>query len=140
MSKSHTTNYYNTFIALAEDSPISAAEMPPEKEGKKTVARYQFNMLYDHPYQYTSDDVFFTVHALRKEIPENEWKEQRQEFFSRGQPCFRSSPLTKRYGWGIHSNAQGRVAMYAMESSEYKAFLNDDSVKKVKAMGTKRKS
>ncbi len=137
--KTHTTNYFNTFIEIANDSPTQVSEMPPMKGDKKTIANYQFDMLYGHPYKFDSDDVFFAVFATRKDIPKNEWREARQEFFSKGQPCFRSSPLTKRYGWGIHSNRQGKVAMYAAESEEYKQYLEDESIKKVKAMASKRK-
>ena len=137
--KAHTTNYENTFIEIAEDSPTKHGEIPPVEGEKKTIANYHFDMVYENPYKYTSDDVFFTVFAIRKEIPENEWKEARQIFFSKGQPCFRSSPLTKRYGWGIHSDSDRKVAMYAAGSEEYQDFLSDDTVKKVKAMASKRK-
>lgn len=137
--KIHTTNYQNTFIEVALDCPASAGEMPPLKGDKKTIANYQFDMLFEHPYEYTSDDVFFKVFAIRNEIPENEWKEARDMFFSKGQPCFRSSPLTKRYGWGVHSDANGKVALYAMESKAYQELLENGEIKKVKAMASKRK-
>ena len=88
--------------------------------------------------QYTSDDIFFSVYALRKEIPKNEMEEAREHFFSKGQPCFRASPLTKRYGWGIHSNEEGKVAMYGMETKAYKKFIADQDIKKKKAMRSKR--
>jgi len=134
----HTTNYYNSFIEIAEDSPTKIGEMPPVKGDKKTVANYQFEMVYENPYKYTSDEILFTVFARRKDIPENEWEEQKQVFFSKGQPCFRASPLTKRYGWGIHSDEKGRVAMYAADSKEYKDFLKNKSIEKTKAMRSKR--
>ena len=137
--KTHTTNYENTFIEVAEDCLATEGEMPLIKDDKRTVANYQFDMLYDHPHEYTSDDVLFNVFAKRKEIPKNEWPEQRENFFSKGQPCFRSSPLTKRYGWGIDSNAEGKVAMYGMDSLEYPMFLNDKTTKKGKAMANKHK-
>ncbi|MCG8385316.1 MAG: DUF6157 family protein [Cytophagales bacterium] len=137
--KIHTTNYQNTFIEVALDCPASAGEMPPLKGDKKTIANYQFEMLFEHPYEYTSDDVFFKVFAIRNEIPENEWKEARDMFFSKGQPCFRSSPLTKRYGWGVHSDANGKVALYAVESKAYQQLLENGEIKKVKAMASKRK-
>ncbi|MEM7037955.1 MAG: DUF6157 family protein, partial [Bacteroidota bacterium] len=106
----HSTNYYNHFIEIAEDANAEAGEMPPMRGEKKSVANYQFDMLYENPYQYTSDDVIFTVHATRKEVPNHLMEEARTEFFSKGQPCFRASPLTKRYGWGVHSDAEGRIA------------------------------
>jgi len=136
--KIHTTNYQNTFIEVAGDCPTATAEMPPLNEDKKTIANYQFELLYFHPYEYTSDEVFFSVFAKRKEIPQSEWEEARQIFFSKGQPCFRSSPLTKKYGWGVHSDADGKVALYAMESEEYQKFLKNSEIKKVKAMASKK--
>lgn len=91
------------------------------------------------PYTFTSDDVLFSVHAIRKDLLESELEEQRQLFFSKGQPCFRSSPLTKRYGWGVHSNAEGKIALYGAETKEYEDFVNDETVKNTKAMRSKRK-
>ena len=135
----HTTNYFNTFIEIAEDSPADEGTMPPEKGKGPSVANLQFQMLYDNPYKYTSDDVLFGVYAIRKEFQPGEMDDQRDHYFSKGQPCFRASPLTKRYGWGIHSDAEGRIAMYAAGSEEYQRFLADDSIKKVKAMRSKRK-
>jgi len=96
--KTQTTNYKDTFIEIAEDCPIKAAEIPPLKGEKKTVANLQFEMLIDHPYKYTSDDVIFQVYAQKNEIKKSDQKEAREVFFSKGQPCMRTSPLTKRYG------------------------------------------
>ncbi|MFK8038372.1 MAG: DUF6157 family protein [Crocinitomicaceae bacterium] len=135
----HSTNYYNTFIEIAEDSKLNRGEMPPLKGDKKTVANHQFDMIYENPYQYSSDEVLFGVFAIRKEFSEGEMAEQHEYYFSKGQPCFRASPLTKSYGWGIHSNAEGKIAMFGAETKEYQKFLDDDSIKKVKAMRSKRK-
>ena len=137
--KKHTTNYKNTFIEIAEDSSVKKGEMPPIKGDKKTVANLQFEMLYEHPYKYTSDEVLFGVFALRKEFTKEELEEQKEHYFSKGQPCFRASPLTKQYGWGVHSNEDGKIAIYGAETNEYKSFSNDSLVKKVKGMRSKRK-
>jgi hypothetical protein len=102
--KNHTTNYQNTFIEVAEDSTVNTAEMPPVKGDKKSAANHQFELLYENPYQYTSDDVFFQVYAIRKELLPTDLETERANFFSKGQPYFQASPLTKRYGWGIHSD------------------------------------
>ena len=135
----HTTNYFNTFIEVAEDCPSEVGEMPPVKDDKKSVANLQFEMIFENPYKYTSDEVLFGVFAKRKEFDKQEIEEQRENYFSKGQPCFRASPLTKRYGWGIHNNEEGKIAMYEVESKEYKTYLKDDSIEKVKAMRSKRK-
>ncbi|MDW7691329.1 DUF6157 family protein [Flammeovirgaceae bacterium SG7u.111] len=137
--KIHSTNYSNTFIEVAEDCLVNEGNVPPLKGEKPTVARTQFELLKDAPYQFTSDDVFFRIYAERNDLTEAELTEARAKFFSKGQPCFRSSPLTKRYGWGIHSNSEGKVAMFGRESEEYEAFVQDEATKKVKAMRSKRK-
>jgi hypothetical protein len=135
----HSTNYYNTFIEVAEDCKATQGEMPPVKGNKKTVARLQFDMLYDKSYQYTSDEVLFGVYAQRKEFTKDELDEQRENYFSKGQPCFRASPLTKTYGWGVHSNEEGKIAIYGVQTPEYQNYISDTFIKKVKAMRSKRK-
>ncbi|HEX8546996.1 MAG TPA: DUF6157 family protein [Cytophagaceae bacterium] len=134
----HTTNYYNTFIEVAEDCPVAQGEMPPRKGDQRTVANLQFEMLYFNAYKYTSDDILFLVFAIRNELSKKDLEEQRQIFFSKGQPCFRASPLTKQYGWGIHSNEEGKIAMFGRETEEYQKIVADDSIKKVKAMRSKK--
>ena len=101
--KIHTTNYKNIFIEVAEDCPVSAAAKPPLKP-QKTIAEIQFDIISKNPYQYTSDDLIFESFAIKNEIPKSDKQEARKQFFSKGQACFRASPLTKRYGFGIHSN------------------------------------
>ncbi len=127
----HTTNYTQTFISVAEDCPIGGAEAPPEKN-PKTAAQIQFAMVFDNPYKYDSDDVMFMSNGDRRGIP-------RQEFFSKGQPCFRSSPLTKRYGWGVHSDENGKIALYAQGSDDYNRLAADTTLKQVFALRSTRK-
>ena len=62
----YSTNYFNIFIEISEDCPASKGEIPLIKEDQKTVANLQFEMLYDNPYKYTSDDILFEVFAIRK--------------------------------------------------------------------------
>lgn len=134
-----TTNYYNTFIEVADDCPVKTAEEPPQKDREKTVANIQFEMIRNNPYKYTSDDILFHVYATKNKINGKDFDEEREKFFSKGQPCFRSSPLTKRYGWGVHSDSHGKIAIYAVESSEYKRLSKDKNLKHLKAMRSKRK-
>lgn len=134
--KTHTTNYFDTFIEVAEDTKAVRGTKPPSKE-KKTIAEMQYELIAENPYQFTSDDVFFQVFADKNNLPETEYQSAREQFFSKGQPCFRASPLTKTYGFGVHSNHEGKVALYGMETIEYQQFLADEKVKKVKAMKSK---
>ncbi|MFN8396449.1 MAG: DUF6157 family protein [Bacteroidia bacterium] len=132
--KIHSTNYEDTFILIADDCPIAMGQVPPTKGEAKSIATMQFEMVSQNPYQFTSDDVFFQVFADRKDLTEGERPEARQEFFSKGQPCFRASPLARRYGWGVHSDSQGRIAIYGCETEEYARLAADPNLKIVKAM------
>ncbi len=137
--KIHTTNYKDTFIEVAEDCPVKSAEIPPQKSEEKTAASIQFQMIYSNPYKFTSDDVIFQVFAEKSKIKsKTQLASEREKFYSKGQPCLRSSPLTKRYGWGVHSDAGGKVAIYAVDSTEYKKFAKDKSLAHVRAMRSKR--
>jgi hypothetical protein len=132
-----TTNYVNTFIEIAEDCPIAAAEVPPQKGEEKSVANLQFEMIMENPYKYTSDEVIFGIYALRNGIISN-LEEERATFFAKGQACLRASALTKRYGWGTHHDGEGKVALYAVESEAYKQFSEDAALKHTKGMRSKR--
>jgi hypothetical protein len=129
----HSTNYYNTLIEVAEDCPVSTAEIPIEK-GKPAIASIQYRLIKDNPYQFTSDEILFSVFVIRNNITENQLKPAKASFFAKGQPCLRSSPLAKRYGWGIHSNHEGRLAIIPCESEEYKRLQSDKNLSVIKAM------
>lgn len=137
--KVHTTNYFDTFIEVADDCPIDISEIPLPKGNNKTVAEMQFELLSKNPYKFTSDDIFFQVFADRNDLIQAEYKQAREQFFSKGQPCFRASPLTKRYGFGVHSDKDGKVAIFGRETKEYEQFVKDNKIKKVKAMRTSKK-
>ncbi|GHA36676.1 hypothetical protein GCM10007989_36000 [Devosia pacifica] len=130
----HTTNYFNTVILPAEDS-ASVAKIPAKPD---SVAGLQFGMLVGNPYQHTSDDVLSAVAAVRNGIPEAERDAYRQIFFSKGQPCFRASPLTKTHGWAVHADAQGRMALVDPASGILEDLTKDAGTKVLMAMRTKR--
>jgi Family of unknown function (DUF6157) len=119
MATLHTTNYSDTFIAVAEDCTAAEGLVPPSRATPST-AELTHRMIAEHPYRYTSDEVIFTVWANRNGIPEADRPAAREQFFSKGQPCLRSSDLGKRYGWGVHSDAEGRVAIFPLQSAEYR--------------------
>lgn len=133
-----STNYTGTFIQIADDCPVGAAERPPVNGKAPTVAALQHALISEHPYEFTSDDVLFEVYATRHSIPAEAKAEARENFFAKDQACLRSSPLGKRYGWGIHHDADSRVALVPFDSDEYQSLAADSSVKQLKAMRSKR--
>jgi len=138
----HTTNCFDTFIQVAEDCPARTGEEPPVRAGNPTVAGLQYRMIVEAPYKYTSDDVIFATPAHGRELGAKATKKERSlardEFFSRGQACMRASGLGKRFGWGVHADTEGRVAIYAVDSKRYQALAQDPGLKQVRAMRTKR--
>lgn len=132
----HTTNYKNTLITVSPDTKALAAAAPPT--GKASVAELQFAMMHGHDYELTSDEVVFGVFAARKGIGSEERSAARDHFFFKGQPCLRTSPLAKSYGWGIHADAEGRVALVPIGSSRYDALISDGATVKRAAMKTSR--
>ena len=138
----HTTNCFNTFIRAAEDCPARIGEEPPLRAGKPTVACLQYGMIAKAPYKYTSDDVIFATSAPGRELNANTTNAQkraaREAFFSRGQACMRASSLGKRFGWGVHADSEGRIAVYAVDSERYQALARDPKLAQVRAMRSKR--
>ena len=116
-------DYLDTFIAVADDCPVAEGTPPPVKGDNPSVAASTYRMIAEHPYKYTSGDVLFTVFADRRGIPAEQRATARAEFYSKGQPCLRSSDLGKRYGWGIHADAYGRLALYGAETPAYAQFV-----------------
>jgi hypothetical protein len=138
----HTTNYFDTFIAVADDSSAPGA-VPPPWRATPSVAELTYAMIAEHPYEHTSDDVIFTVWADRQRLPADTRDEARALFFSKGQPCLRSSDLGKRYGWGVHSDSEGRVALVPLGSRDYEQLASGrspagDRVAVTKAMRSSR--
>lgn len=67
----------------------------------KQIGEILPDLISKNPYKYTSDEILFQVHAKKNNIAVEDLDSEREKFFSKGQPSFRSSPLTKRYGWGV---------------------------------------
>lgn len=134
-------NYVNTFISVADDCPVEKAVIPPGKEGKRSIAGVQYEMLVEHPYRHRQDDVLFAsspgVRGVA-DLSEGELAGLRDAFFAKPQACLRASPLAKRYGWGVHFDAGGNAAAHPVESNEYRRHSTDPSLQQLKAMRSKR--
>jgi hypothetical protein len=133
-------NYTDTLIAVADDCPVAKSAVPPRNEAKPTIAAEHYRLISERPYELTSEDVIFQIHADKHGIPEGERPAAREEYFSTGRACLRTSPLAKKFGWGLHNDAEGRLALVAMESEEYQRLASGEGgIKVVKAMRSSRK-
>ena len=131
-------NYYDTLIEVADDCPATEAQVPQARGDKRTKTVVEYELLVKHPYTYTEEDIAFEVYAVLHDIPKASWPKERERFLSKGHPHLRVSALAKRYGWGMHNNAEGKIALVAVETAEYKRLMKDSRIIKIKAFRSKR--
>ena len=135
-------NYVNTFIAVAPDTSAKAGIVQPGRGDKKSIAQLEYELISGKPYTLTQEEVQFSVHVQRHGIPTAELKAKRAKlwsgFFFKPMACMRASPLPKSYGWGLHFDAEGKVALVAIESPEYSRLLKNSAIKQLSAMRSKR--
>ncbi|MEV6316323.1 DUF6157 family protein [Streptomyces sp. NPDC051776] len=137
-------NYYDTLIAVADDCPVTTSAVPPLRGGRKTVAVLQYEMIADPTERLTQEDVLFLSWLRRQpradEITDAERASLRAEFFSRDQPCLRTSPLPKAYGFGLLFDTGGLVSLCPVESAEYQRIVaGEGGVRVVRAMRSARR-
>jgi hypothetical protein len=139
-------SYANTFILASDDCPEPVSIAPPVRGERPSVAVLEYELLAKSPYRYTRDELLFIVHVTRLGITPTELKQRgreiRAELFSKPHACMRASPLPKRYGWGIHHDAHGRIGLIARPSAEYEALArgSDKNATVLKAMRNKRET
>ncbi len=136
-------NYVNTFIGVAPDCPVSRAVVPSSKRDRKSIPQIEYELLAASPYEFTQEELLFAVHVRREGVGGSELKARRaamwEEFFGKPRACLRASMLPKKFGWGLHFDAEGRIALVPVGSGEYQAFANGkDGITVVTAMRNKR--
>lgn len=138
-------SYTDTFIRVAEDCPAEIGVSPVSGRPHPPAHVIQYNLLAGAPYQYNHEELLYQVHVRHKGIPEEERDSRREEIwaelFSKSHPCLRASMLPKKYGWGIHYDTEGKIALYAKESPEYDYYTSSEEagVKLLNAMRSKRR-
>ncbi|MGG4201074.1 DUF6157 family protein [Peribacillus frigoritolerans] len=132
-------SYKNTLITISEDSKVSSAKVPVIKNEKPTIAYIEHDLINNNPYKFTQEDVQFKTYLIKNQMEAENATELREQFFSKSKACFRASPLVKNYGWGIHYNNQGKIAIYDVNSEMYNLLLKQEDITKLKGMRSKRK-
>lgn len=132
-------SYKNTLITISEDSKATSAIVPVTRNGKPTIASIEYDLIKNNPYKFTQEDVQFKTYLIKNQKEEENTDELRKKFFSKSMACFRASPLVKNYGWGIHYDDQGKIAIYDVKSEIYNQLLNQDKITNLTGMRSKRK-
>ncbi|WP_433943131.1 DUF6157 family protein [Paenibacillus sp. SN-8-1] len=119
-------SYRNTFIVISTDCPVTTSTVPVSSRAKKTVYEIEFDLLSNNPYRYTEAELIYEIHIRHKELEEAyvlaHADEIWEDLFRKPHPCLRASQLPKKFGWGIHYNEEGRIAIYGMDTDEYGRF------------------
>lgn len=119
--------YTDTFIQIAPDSDAATGIIPESNRAKTPIHMIEYQLLSQKPYHFDHDDLIFKVYLIRQGISDEERSargdEIRAELFQKEHPCLRASALTKRYGWGAHYDENGKIALYAVDSADYKQFV-----------------
>ncbi len=137
-------SYTNTFIQVAPDCPVSSGVAPIPRGLTETIPVIEYELLTENPYKFTQDELIFATHIRRQGISTAEASRRRSviwtELFRKPHPCMRASALPKKYGWGVHHDKAGRIAIYAMDSKEYAKFTRASSAgpKLILAVRSKR--
>jgi hypothetical protein len=133
MSIEDTKSITDTFVRVSADCSVVHSVVPIGKKETKSVHQIQYELLTERPYYYTHEELIFQVHLIHKGIPSDDpeisLESVREQLFSKPHACLRASMLTKQYGWGVHYDAEGRIALYGMESPEYDQFLENSEGK-----------
>lgn len=128
--------YLNTFVTLAADCPSSTGLAP---DRPTSIAGLEYELLTAEPYRLTGEDLILAVHARHKGVADAELEAFKALLFSKPHPCLRASMLPKRYGWGAHYDAQGRIALYAAESEDYRRLTSQSDIRVVQAMRNRKR-
>jgi hypothetical protein len=136
-------DYFNTFIAVSPDTSARIGTIPVERGGNKSIAVLEYELIAHQPYALTQAEVLFAVHAWQRNISAEELAARHDElwkaFFSKPISCMRTSPLAKTFGWGLHFDAQGKVALIARESARYEELANDPDLVQKRALRASRR-
>jgi hypothetical protein len=83
--------------------------------------------------------LLFEVHRRRRDIARRgDIARARQAFFAKPQACLRTSPLAKQYGWGLHHDGDGRVALYGVETGEYRRLASGGASRVIAAVRSRK--
>lgn len=107
-------------ILVAGDCPVSKSHVPSLGRTTKTIARISYEVLIDSPFIFTEREFYHEVHVVRRNR-----HDLKIEAYN-----IKRSPLVKKYGWGIHRNHRGKLALIPMESDEYQRLQESIVVKK----------
>ena len=99
------------FILVAPDCPVDKGTVPQGKRADKPIVVHQYEVLSQHPYEYSERELSYEVHIVRRGKQEGELNLSKYDL--------RRSRLAKEFGWGLHYNEDRKLALIGCETPEY---------------------
>ena len=127
--------YTNAFITLAPDCPIAVGQVPRQP---MSIAGLEYALLLAQPYPFSPPDLTLEVQRLHKQVRDDDLPSFRAWLHAKPQPCMRLSMLPKRWGWGIHFDELGRMAIFGAETSDYRHFAMRSDLRVMSARPSRR--
>ncbi|MEM5532434.1 DUF6157 family protein [Pseudoalteromonas arctica] len=101
-------------ILISPDSKTEVASIPPEG---KTVTRIAYEVLIENPYLYTEQEFMREVHIVRRKCSNLKINKY----------SIKRSDLLKKFGWGVHKDSNGKMALVAVDSDHYRRLSKEIS-------------
>lgn len=99
------------FILVSPDCPVDRGTVPEGSIEHKPIVVHQYEVLSQHPYEYSERELSYEVHIVRRGKQEGELQLHKYDL--------KRSKLLKKYGWGIHYNEDRKLALVGRETEEY---------------------
>ena len=115
---------------VSEDCPVKKGT-PPVSRKADAIAIIYYEELITNPYKYTYDELKHQVHIVRRGKKNGELKLENY--------LIRRNQLVRDWGWGIHIDRNGKLALVGSETSKYKQLVNDPTVEKKRAYRINKK-
>ncbi|WP_222433376.1 DUF6157 family protein [Vibrio cyclitrophicus] len=93
-------------ILISQDTIATQSEIPPESDAITCIV---YEVLTENPYRFTEPELHCEVHYERRGM----------HHLKIGSYSIKRSNLLKKYGWGIHKDSDGRLALVASDTDKY---------------------
>ncbi|CAH1531384.1 hypothetical protein P5868_004794 [Vibrio parahaemolyticus] len=95
-------------LFLISEDATSRVHVIPPNNGR--IPRISYDVLSENPYVFTEEEFYHEVHVVRRQ----------REDLNLATYNIRKSELLQQFGWGIHRNSEGKLALIPAESAKYK--------------------
>lgn len=130
----------DTLILVAPDCPVVIGTVPESKRSPVPFHVCLFEVITEQPYRFTFRELLRQAHARQNGLRPSDVSQADLDALAKKHPCPRTSALPKRFGWGVHVDENGRLALWGRESAEYEQLNRRKDLQIVTALRSRRAS